>query len=500
MTRSIAILGALLLTSETLYLGLARHDAISGAASVGQFLGWLTALFVCYGAACWHVARKRDRAVSSPVGRRDRRRALILITLGAVTFRLTMAGAGLSGDRSVSDQIDAARADLTGDRLGFDRYLVYDDDIWRYLWDGHVLAHGENPYRFAPDDRAVDRFADAERSTLVDGLPVWPDIRDNINHPTIPTIYPPLAQAVFVFAHALAPGSVLALKAVIIAADLVAVLFVALTLRALGRPPELSLLYAWNPLAIKVFAGSGHVDALLVAALAACAYFVARGARTSAGAVFGLAVLAKLSPLVILPLVARRVGWRGSVAAAAVVIGGYLPFAGAGGDLWQGLSAFSAHWEFNAGLYAVLSWIAQHVTTGGPAVVRVVAGVGFALATCWLALRDDGHRDTFAGAAALTIGALLLLSPVVMPWYVTWILPLAVIADQRTWLWFSALVCLAFLVMLDGHERAAPRWIEYGALAGIGLYEWRTRLAAYRATHAGLAQLPLVNVLRRSSV
>ncbi len=475
MPRSTIVLGALLLTSQALYIGLAQHDATSGATSVGQFLGWMAALFVCYGLACRLVAAPSERAGSVVASRSGLRPALILIGIGAVTFRLTMAGAGLSSDGTAIDRIDAVRADLIGERVGFDRYLLYDDDIWRYLWDGHIVAHNENPYRFAPGDPEVDRFADLQQTALTDNVAVWPDIRASINYPAIPTIYPPLAQAAFFAAHVLAPGSVLALKSVIIAADLVAVMFIALALRANGRALELCVLYAWNPLAIKVFAGSGHVDALLVAALAACAYFIARGWRPAAGVAFGLAVLAKLSPLMLSLLVVRRVGWRGAVAAAAVVTGGYLPFASAGSDLWNGLSTFSTHWEFNAGLYAALLSIAPEMTIGGALVTRVLAGGGLVLWIGWLALHDDGRRDTFAAAAALALGAVLLVSPVVMPWYVTWVLPLAVIAGQRAWLWFSAFVCLAFLVMVDGQERVWWRLVEYGALAMIAFHEWRTK-------------------------
>ena len=74
---------------------------------------------------------------------------------------------------------------------------------------------------------------------------------------------------------------------------------------------------------------------------------------------------------------------------------------------------------------------------------------------------------------SLVLGALLVLGPVVMPWYVTWLLPLAILARERVWLVFSALVCLAFLVMVDGVERPGALWIEYAALGGLLL--WRAR-------------------------
>src|SRR5262249_12277195 len=160
---------------------------------------------------------------------------------------------------------------------------------------------------------------------------------DNVNHPWAPTIYPPLAQYVFRFAHAIAPGSVLALKSLLSIFDLLAALLLALTLRRLGQPATRVILYAWNPLVIKAFAASGHVDAWRVGALAGTAYFFARGRRRVAAISFGLAVLAKLAPVVLLPFVVKRAGWRNAGLIAAVAAGGYAPFVGAGANVFTGL-------------------------------------------------------------------------------------------------------------------------------------------------------------------
>ncbi|MGB2960463.1 MAG: hypothetical protein WBD30_16385, partial [Bacteroidota bacterium] len=61
---------------------------------------------------------------------------------------------------------------------------VASDDIYRYLWDGKVAAHGINPFEFAPED---PRLAHLES----ENLPA------KVSFPEMRTIYPPLAQAVF---------------------------------------------------------------------------------------------------------------------------------------------------------------------------------------------------------------------------------------------------------------------------------------------------------------
>ena len=459
-------LGVLLLLSETFYFALLRLDAVNGVRPVLTFLALMGTLFGLYAAAYWLVRGER----------RARRSTLLLIAGGAVLFRLTLLPAGLPPQDSWAQKLNGLRADVQGERVAYERFLLFDGDIWRYLWDGHVGAHGVNPYLHAPADAALDEMADEEKGTQTDGRAVWSDIRDNINYRTIPTVYPPLAQAVFRVSHLLAPGSILVLKILLVGFDLLATLFVALTLAALGRPVGLTLLYAWNPLVIKVFAASGHVDSVVAATLAATAYFLVRGGKAKAAVSFGLAILSKIAPLVLLPFVVRRIGWRKLTLALAVVATGYIPFVGAGGSVFDGSLTFARQWQFNAGPLALFQWLAGSFSSDPNTVARSISGLAIIAVVGWLVRRDDGDGETFAHYGAASLGALLVLGPVVMPWYVAWLLPLAVIAGQHVWVYFSALVCLAFLVMIGGLEHAGTLWVEYGALAALlGLGVWRRK-------------------------
>ncbi|HZS09223.1 MAG TPA: glycosyltransferase 87 family protein [Blastocatellia bacterium] len=448
--RPLRLLIIALIASEALYLAVLRFNATNGLRPVVTFLGILAALFAIYGASALVVQNTRER-----------RGVLFIIAAGAVLFRLTLLPAGLPPDAGWRGMPEGLRADVRGEAVAYERFQLYDDDIWRYLWDGHMQAKGINPYLYAPADGKLDE--------LTNGSEKWGAIRDNINYADTPTIYPPLAQLVFRFAHYLAPGSVLVMKSVAVFFDLLAALLLALVLQATGRRVSLVVLYAWNPLVIKVFAASGHVDAVLVAALAATSYFIIRRDHKLSAISFGLAILAKLSPVVLLPFVMKRAGWRYALLTGALVIAGYLPFIGAGGAMFAGFRQFAREWQFNAGPYALIEWCAGFLSGDPAAAARAMGGLMIIAFIAWLIRRDDGKCETFAHYAALALGALLLLGPALMPWYVTWLLPLAVVANQRVWLYFSALVCLAFLVMIDETERAPVLWLEYGALALLGL-------------------------------
>jgi len=436
-----ARLFALLAASAGVYLYLLGFDAVNGLRPVLTFLCAMLVLFCLYAAAAW-VVRNSSRSLWKEVA------------IGAVLFRIILLAAGLPAHSGPADKFALLRQDIGGRDVAFERFQLFDNDIWRYLWDSHVSAAGLNPYVLAAADASLDGLA--EHSP-------WSDIRDNVSYPAVPTIYPPLAQWAFRFSHWLAPGSVLVMKALLTLFDLAAAGFVALSLRAAGGDPAWAILYAWNPLVIKVFAGSGHVDAIAVACLAATAYCLARAFPAVAAACLGLAILAKISPLILIPFFWRRVGWRITLLVPAVVLAGYLPFLGAGSRVFGGLAAFGREWQFNAGPYAFLHWVAGHFIAYPAVAAKLVCAMVFAAILAGIWRRPPS--STLANEAAPALGWVVLLSPAVMPWYTTWALPFAVISGQRIWLVWTFAVSMAFFVMVDGVERPLVLAVEYGSLA-----------------------------------
>ena len=448
--------------SEALYVGMIRLNAIDGLRPVVTFLGLMLALFALFAAAFLTLRRIRARKGT----------ATIIVVLAAICFRVTMLFAGLPHNASATELVELARADLRGEAVSFDRYLLYDDDIWRYLWDGHVWANSVNPFQYAPVDQKLDFLAGSRADTLQRSP--WPDIRDNINHAGIPTIYPPLAQVVFRLSHAVAPGSVLALKAILITFDLFTVFLVWLGLRKLGSDGAWLLLYAWNPLLIKVVAGSGHVDVLAGTMLALTAWLLLIRAHLSAAVALAAAALTKLAPLILLPFLAKRIGWRKSLLVPVTLVAAYLPFFKSGFSTFSGLGTFARNWEFNSGFFLLGRSMAQVFTNNPSFAARLVGVAAFAASAIWLWHTDDGQPASFALVASHMLAAVILLSPTVMPWYWVWLLPLAVLSRSTLWIWFTGLVCLAFLVMVDGTQRTSVVAFEYGVFAVIALATgWR---------------------------
>ena len=452
------LLVILLLVSLVIYQDLCGLDAVNGWTPVLLFLRDMAGLFAVYWIA--FCAVRNDAKTSATT--------VALILAGAILFRFALLPAGLHLSPSNPRLSAAIIADVTGERVAFDRFQLFDCDVWRYLWDGHVWAHGYNPYRFPPVHPDLSDLAAAEPTAATDQLPIWGDIRENIHYRELPTVYPPAAEILFRLSHFLAPGSVLVMKMLVVVLDLGAIGIIMLALRAAGMPVSGAILYAWNPLVVKVFAGSAHYDSLLTLLLAGVALAIILNWRLAAGALVGLSILSKLAPIVLIPFLYRRGGWRSLAICGTVVLLGIIPIYHSSADGLAGFAEFGRSWKFNAGPYTVIEASVRILGLSDfTMIARAISACFIILGLFALDRADRGLPRDFARLGAWALGAVIVFSPVVNPWYVTWTLPFAVLSQRYEWLGMSALVCLAFLVMVSGEEFEWVLYLEYGLFAAV---------------------------------
>ena len=336
------------------------------------------------------------------------------------------------------------------------------EDIYRYLWDGRLVAHGVNPFPHAPSDPALERY----HSELI----------HHLNHAGVPTIYPPAAQILF-GAVALVSATPLAWKLALLGIEFILLVAMLDLLRRRGLPSERLLLYYWNPLVLVESFGSGHLDLVAAAFLVAMVALYERKRTAWAGISFALAALTKYVPALIVPWLIRRRAWLllGVAAAAAAILAA--PFLGAGPALTTGLRIYARHWEFNGALYHLL-----HEGIDSEVRIRyILAGAGLVatLAIAWRA------RSASAAAFASMV-AFLLLSPTVFPWYAVPVVAFLPLHPDWGMLAFSGLLALSYLPLPIYRATgvwALPGWIlwvEYGGLIGAWALAsgWRLARAA----------------------
>jgi len=318
------------------------------------------------------------------------------------------------------------------------------DDIYRYLWDGRVQAAGLNPYRYAPNDPALAWLR----------TPEWA----LINHPDIPTIYPPLMQAMFRLSVWLSP-TVLMQKVPFLLCDAAIMGWLVWQLPRWGLSPAMSLIYAWHPLVIVEVAGSGHNDAWGAIWMLVGLGLWRDRTRLTATLAFAMSCLAKFTTALLVPFYAVRARKR-LVAFLAVVFIGGLAYGGSP-YVVPGFGHYSRPWEFNSSLYRILMSLWKN-----PLGVRALLGCGVVALGFVLARR----RDDLLGYTLVMIQAALLVTPVLEPWYLLWLIPLLCLRFSWVWLIFTGLSMLSYTVLVSYMRHGVWMipwwviWIEYSPL------------------------------------
>lgn len=337
------------------------------------------------------------------------------------------------------------------------------DDAFRYQWDGKVLWHGINPYRYAPADPALDSL----RTGSLDQALARPDLR---------TVYPPLAEALFALGYALTPGRLLGLQGLMLLSEVAAWLLLLRELRRRGLPSVSILLMAWSPLLIFQGYLPGHVDMLMLPFIVLFITSLERDSALAAALVLALASLIKPHAVIFAPAAIKQLGLRRGarfgLVFLAIFVGGYLPFLSP--DL--GLSAFSSvglmarHWAFNGSLAALLRLALSRDLS------REIAAA-LLLLLIWISAwrgRDSTARMLMAAAA------FVVCTPNLFPWYLFLVVPLLVLRADPALLLLSVLIPITETVTLNlrltatWHQSPWQQVAEYAPFyVVLGLSAWR---------------------------
>lgn len=288
------------------------------------------------------------------------------------------------------------------------------DDIYRYVWDGRVQAAAINPYRYVPADDHLQSLRDEE---------IYPKInRRDYAH----TIYPPMAEAVFLLTTRVSE-SITWMKATMIGFEAIAIWAIVQLLAACGLPRQRILIYAWHPLVIWEFAGSGHVDAIAISFIALALLARRKNADVATGVALACATLAKVFPIVLLPGLYKRWNLKIPLAVAITILLGYVPYLSVGP---RGALVFllgqapergieSGEQFFLLGAIRRLPW-GFHVPTA--------AFVGFAILilgglAVWMLRKQKSGDESYIANALLMAATFTVLVTPHFPWYYTWLIP-----------------------------------------------------------------------------
>jgi hypothetical protein len=363
---------------------------------------------------------------------------------------------------------------------------AFSDDLWRYLFDGALSRAGLHPFAYAPSSPKVADIA--------------PWIATRVNHPDMPTIYPPAAQLLFAVASWLRLDDV--------GWRVVCCLAVVAGSRWLGQlggdddvtGSQLTVLS--HPLVVVSAAGLGALDAFALLCVAAFVVAVRRRSAAAVGVAVAMATAVKLLPALLgaalLPSWRVR-HWVAAAAVSAVVLGiSYAPLLAIGTKSIGSLPAYSTRWEFNGGpahwttiaierglagvgieqavelpvltrireqrgLTRVVDGIATSKAFAAPdelarAITTAIGLVCLAGTLVWAVRRRSGVIET----AVWLLLALFAWSHTLYPWYLLWLLPLALLARHRFAVAWASAIPLSLWThgaRIDGLAWAEPWWV-----------------------------------------
>ena len=330
-------------------------------------------------------------------------------------------------------------------RLSIIFYPPYlSDDIYRYVWDGRVQAAGINPYRYIPADEQLAGLRDTK---------IYPNInRRDYAH----TIYPPVAEGAF-FLITRVSQSVTWMKVFMVVSEALAVWALLQLLASFGLGRQRVLIYAWHPLTVWEFAGSGHVDALAIAFIALALLARRKHGETLIGFWLACATCVKVFPAVLLPAVYLRRSWKMPLAFVATILITYLPYLSVGPVRVLGfLPGYASERGMVSGDQFYLLTVARRLLS---AHVPTWAYLIFAVAVLGIlsgwSMRDQLTGDISYIRNSLIIAAvfMLLIAPH-FSWYFCWLtLFLCFIPSVPVFYLTLASFVLYFTWLADGPDR-----------------------------------------------
>ena len=348
------------------------------------------------------------------------------------------------------------------------------DDIYRYIWDGRVQAASINPYRYIPSDEALKNLRDEK---------IYPRInrRDSAH-----TIYPPVAEIGF-FLTTRVSESVTWMKTTMVLFEAIGIWAISRLLPSFGLPRQRILIYTWHPLTVWEFAGSGHLDAMIIGFLALALLARRRHAEAVTGVSLACATLVKFFPGLLLPALYKRWNWKLPLVFAITIVAAYLPYLGVGG---RGALGFLFGYARERGMesgeqFFLLSEIRRvplgfHVPTAAFVVVALLILGALAV---WMLRKQERVDESYIANALIMAATFTVLVAPHFPWYFAWLIPFLCFIPSISVLYLTLSSFFLYLTWLYWSDTQAFKikalmFVPFFFLLGVTVWRRYRRLRA----------------------
>jgi hypothetical protein len=247
------------------------------------------------------------------------------------------------------------------------------------------------------------------------------------------SVYFPLSQWIFCACYRLSNESIWGYKLILLIAQIATIAGLFALLKKLRVLPKYVLLYALCPLPILQFGLDAHIDAAGLSLLIFGLVLYLDGKKVLSYILFALSISIKPVALLLLPLLflqEREVREKAKVVVVPSIIlaGEFLPYV-FHSNPFEALFTFASHWTFNGVVFETLDLYLVNNQTS-----RLLCAALLIVSLLLLYRSKKGVLDKLYYSVLL----LLLFSPVVHPWYVSWLTVLLPFARRWSGIVYSA--------------------------------------------------------------
>lgn len=353
-------------------------------------------------------------------------------------------------------------------------------DFYRFIWDGHLVILGENPYVYLPNEiLEKGEIIIPQAQLLVEKM----ESLSASNYSN----YPPFSQLLFGLCVWLGGqnivGGLISMRVLLLGADLGIFYFGRKVLKHLNKSPHMIFWYFLNPLVIIEISGNLHFEGVMLFFLLFAVYLITLNKWIIAAIPLALSISIKLIPLMFLPLFFKTLGLKKGMVFNTLVVLGILvtlvPFYDTlfASHYFKSLSLWFSNFEFNASIYNVVKSLASLLEIKPWELIKVYGKIipfmVIALVGVLTIFQKNQHPKTLITSMLMILTVYFFLSSTVHPWYLISLVLLCIFSEFRYPLVWSATVILSYSAY-SNPEFKESMWllvIEYLLVIGFLVYE-----------------------------
>jgi hypothetical protein len=320
------------------------------------------------------------------------------------------------------------------------------DDVYRFIWDGRLSSNGINPFSHLPTE-------------IMQMLPVTgitEELFAQLNSPGHYTIYPPVMQGFFWIAAKIFSmnvyGAIVLLKCIIVLFEIATFFLLIQLLKKLSLPKHLSLLYILNPLVITELIGNVHFDGVMIFFVLLAFLLLLKNNWSASAICLGLGVATKLLPVLFIPLLINKLGWKRGLlyslitGATTLMLFAFVFDIATVQHLLNSVDLFIRKFEFNASIYYIVRYIGTLVK--GYNIIAIAGPFLIVLSALIISIISFRNKNIgwqpFFTKTFFIVSTWLLFSTTVHPWYICLPIALAIFTSYRFAILWSFTATLSY--------------------------------------------------------